>query len=88
MAAGKLQLHEDEGVRTGDGVLGQAEVALQSLALIPTQLTPPWDPRPIVAQWEHKVAKGGYGKLGALVRELGGGANHGEGSCWEADRYI
>lgn len=80
MAAWELQLHEDHGVGPGDGVLHVAEVILQGLALVPTELPLPLAPPAFVTQREDVVAEGRDGKLGALIRQVGGGADHCEGS--------
>lgn len=80
VAVGQLQLHEDHGIGASDGVLGLAQVVLQGLALVAAQLPAPRPPRALVTQREDIVAEGGDGEPGALVREVRGGANHGEGS--------
>jgi len=56
-----------------------AQVVLQRLALVPAQLAAPRRPGALVAQREHVVAEGRDGEAGALVRQVGGGADHGEG---------
>lgn len=78
LAVGQLQLHEDEWVRAGDGVLGMAQVILKCLTLVPAELALPRAPRAVLAQREDVVAKRGDGKLRTLIRQLGGGANHGK----------
>ena len=80
MAARKLQLHEDHGIGSGNGVLSMAQVVLQSLALISAELTPPRAPGALITQREDEVAEGWDGKPGALIRQVGGGSNHCEGS--------
>ena len=62
MAAGELQLHKDHGIGSSNGVLGMAQIILQGLALISTELTPPWAPRPIITQREDMMAKRRDGK--------------------------
>jgi len=90
VAAGQLQLHEDHWVGAGDGVLGVAQVVLQRLALVAAQQPAAGAARLLVAQREHVVAEGRDGELRALVRQVGGRANHGEGR-WrrvEEQAYI
>lgn len=48
MAGGEFQLHEDHGIGTGNGVLCVAQVVLQGLTLISTELTPPRGPSALV----------------------------------------
>lgn len=66
-ALGQLEPHEDERVGAGDGVLLAAQVVLQHLAFIPTQLPRLGRPGARVAQREDEVAEGWDGELGALV---------------------
>lgn len=82
LAVGQLQLHEDEWVGAGDGVLGTAQVILERLTLVPAELALPGAPRGFLAQRKDVVAKRGNGKLRTLIRQLGGRANHGKCS-WE-----
>lgn len=81
LALGQLQPHEDEWVGARNGVLLVAQVALQHLALVAAQLARLRRPGLCVTQWEHEVAEGRNGKLRALVRQVCGRANHGEGRC-------
>lgn len=81
LALGQLQAHEDERVGARDGVLLAAQVALQHLALVAAQLTRLGRPGARVAQRKHEVAEGWDGELRALVRQVRGGAYHGEGRC-------
>lgn len=67
VAAGELELHEKHGVGSGDGVLGMAEVVLQGLALIPTELAPLRSPRAVITQREDVIAEGRDGEPGALI---------------------
>lgn len=57
LAFGQLQLHEDEWVGAGDGVLSTAQVILNRLTLISAELAPPRAPRAFFAQREDVVAK-------------------------------
>lgn len=78
VAAGQLQLHEHPGVGARQRVLQPAQVLLQRLALVPAQLALAGHPGRLVAQREDVEAERAHGELGALVRHLGGGADHGE----------
>lgn len=80
MAARKLQLHKDHGIGSGNGVLSMAQVVLQSLTLISTELTLLRAPGALITQREDVVAEGWDGKPGALIRQVSGGSNHCEGS--------
>lgn len=68
MAAGELQLHEDHGIGSGDGVLRVAQIVLQGLAFVSAELTPPRALRTLVTQREDIVAEGWDGKPGTLIR--------------------
>lgn len=80
VAVRQLQLHENERVGAGNGVLCAAQVVLQSLTLIPAELPLPWAPGAFLTQWKNIVAEGRDGELGTLVRQLGWSADHGERS--------
>lgn len=56
-----------------------AEVVLQSLTLVSTELAPPRTRGALVTQREDIVAEGRDGELGALIRQVSGRADHCEG---------
>ena len=68
VAGGELQLHEDHGIGSCNRVLCMANVILQSLTLISTELTLPRAPRALITQWEDVIAERRDGKSGALIR--------------------
>lgn len=77
----QLQLHEDHGVGASHRVFQAAQVLFQGLALVPAELPLPGDPGGLVTQGEDVEAERANGELGALVRHLRRGADHGESSC-------
>lgn len=85
MADGGLELHQDHGIGPGDSVLCMAQVVVQSLTFVSTELTFARSTEALITQREDVVAKGWDGKCGALVRQVCGGANHSEGS-WKGGR--
>lgn len=87
VAARELQLHENHGIGSSNGVFSVAQVIFQGLTLVSTELSAPWGLRALITQREDKVAEGWDGKLGALVRQVGGGADHCK-SRWKKKRKI
>lgn len=80
VAPRELQLHEDHGIGPGHRVFQAAQVVFQGLALVPAELPLSGDAGALVTQREDVKAERAHGKPGALVRHLGGGADHGESS--------
>lgn len=81
----QLQPLQDDGVGAGDDVFGLAQVVLQDLALVLTQVPGFVGPGAAVACREGKVAEGRDGELGAPVGQMVGRPDHGEGR-WERIR--
>lgn len=80
VASRELQLHEDHGIGPSHRVFHAAQVVFQGFALVSAELPLSGDPGALVTQREDVKAERANGKLGALIRHLSGGADHGERS--------
>ena len=83
----QLQPHQNHGIWSCKNVLCLTQDIFQDFTFIATQVTGLWDGWGFVTVREGVVAQGRDGELRTLIRQVTGGANHGEGS-WKTNTVV